>query len=69
MPIILKGVGTVQALNRAVIRSQVTGYLESVAFTEGQSVRKGDVLARIDPRIYQAKLDTARPSSDATRPC
>lgn len=59
VPIILKGVGTVQALNRAVIRSQVTGYLESVAFTEGQSVRKGDVLARIDPRIYQAKLDTA----------
>lgn len=60
VPIILKGVGTVQALNRAVIRSQVTGYLESVAFTEGQTVRRGDVLARIDPRIYQAKLDTAQ---------
>jgi membrane fusion protein, multidrug efflux system len=60
VPIILKGIGTVQALNRAVIRSQVTGYLESVDFTEGQSVRRGDVLARIDPRIYQAKLDTAQ---------
>lgn len=59
MPIILTGIGTVQALNRAVIRSQVTGYLESVAFTEGQTVRRGNVLARIDPRIYQAKLDTA----------
>lgn len=59
VPIILKGVGTVQALNKALIRSQVTGYLESVNFTEGQSVKKGDVLARIDPRIYQAKLDTA----------
>jgi membrane fusion protein, multidrug efflux system len=60
VPIILTGIGTVQALNRAVIRSQVTGYLESVAFTEGQTVRRGDVLARIDPRIYQAKLDTAQ---------
>lgn len=60
VPIILKGIGTVQALNRAVIRSQVTGYLESVAFTEGQSVRWGDVLAQIDPRIYQAKLDMAQ---------
>lgn len=60
VPIILTGIGTVQALNRVVIRSQVTGYLESVAFTEGQSVRRGDVLARIDPRIYQAKLDTAQ---------
>ncbi|TGD99873.1 efflux RND transporter periplasmic adaptor subunit [Methylobacterium nonmethylotrophicum] len=60
VPIILKGIGTVQALNRAAIRSQVTGYLESVAFTEGQSVRRGDVLARIDPRIYQARLGTAQ---------
>lgn len=60
VPIILTGIGTVQALNRAVIRSQVTGYLESITFTEGQSVKKGDVLARIDPRIYQAKLDTAQ---------
>jgi multidrug efflux system membrane fusion protein len=59
VPIILNGIGTVHALNRAVIRSQVTGYLESVAFTEGQTVRRGDVLARIDPRIYQTKLDTA----------
>lgn len=59
VPIILRGIGTVQALNRALIRSQVTGYLESLSFTEGQTVRRGDVLARLDPRIYQAKLGTA----------
>ncbi len=42
------------------IRSQVDGKLEEVRFTEGQQVRKGDVLARIDPRLFQAALDQAR---------
>ncbi|MFE1599755.1 efflux RND transporter periplasmic adaptor subunit [Methylobacterium sp. ID0610] len=60
VPLILTGIGTVQALNTASIRSQVTGILESVGFTEGQAVRRGDVLARIDPRLYQAQLDQAR---------
>ncbi|WP_019903563.1 efflux RND transporter periplasmic adaptor subunit [Methylobacterium sp. 77] len=58
--IALTGLGTVQALNKAVIRSQVTGLLEAVDFTEGKAVKRGDVLARIDPRIYQAKLDQAK---------
>ncbi|WP_461221925.1 efflux RND transporter periplasmic adaptor subunit [Methylobacterium sp. CM6247] len=60
VPIILTGLGTVQALNRAVIRSQVTGMLEAVEFTEGQAVKRGDVLARIDPRIYRAKLEQVK---------
>ncbi|TGD97784.1 efflux RND transporter periplasmic adaptor subunit [Methylobacterium nonmethylotrophicum] len=60
VPLILTGIGTVQAFNEAVIRSQVTGILESVDFTEGQSVRRGDVLARIDPRLYQARVDQAQ---------
>ncbi|UIY43386.1 efflux RND transporter periplasmic adaptor subunit [Methylobacterium radiotolerans] len=60
MPIVLTGVGTVNALNLATIRSQVTGYLESADFTEGQFVKRGDVLARIDPRIYQARLEQAQ---------
>jgi multidrug efflux system membrane fusion protein len=57
MPIILTGLGTVTALNTATIHSQITGLLISVDFKEGQFVKKGDLLAQIDPRTYQAKLD------------
>ena len=48
------------ALNTASIQSQVTGVLEQVNFTEGQTVKKGDVLAKIDPRLYQAALEQAQ---------
>lgn len=54
--IILSGLGTVQALNTAAIRSQVTGLLQTIDFVEGQQVHKDDVLAQIDPRPYQARL-------------
>jgi multidrug efflux system membrane fusion protein len=57
VPIVLTGLGTVTALNTATIRSQITGLLISVDFQEGQSVKKGDLLARIDPRTFQAQLD------------
>jgi membrane fusion protein, multidrug efflux system len=60
VPIILTGLGTVTALNTATIRSQITGLLISVNFQEGQSVKKGDLLAQIDPRTYQAQLDQAQ---------
>src|SRR5580692_8421485 len=59
-PIILSGLGTVQALNTASIQSQVTGVLEEVDFVEGQSVKKGDFLAKIDPRLFEAALAQAR---------
>jgi multidrug efflux system membrane fusion protein len=59
VPILLTGVGTVIALNTATIRSQVIGLLISVNFKEGQPVKKGDLLAQIDPRTYQAQLDQA----------
>src|SRR6516162_4839272 len=59
VPIILTGLGTVTALNTATIHSQMTGLLISVDFREGQSVKKGDLLAQIDPRTYQAQLDQA----------
>jgi membrane fusion protein, multidrug efflux system len=59
-PIVLSGIGTVEALNTASIQSQVTGVLEEVDFTEGQTVKKGDVLAKIDPRLYQAALTQAQ---------
>ncbi|CAH2396428.1 efflux RND transporter periplasmic adaptor subunit [Mesorhizobium escarrei] len=60
LPIYLTGLGTVQAENTISILSQVDGTLQSVDFLEGQEVHKGDVLARIDPRPYQAVLDQAK---------
>jgi membrane fusion protein, multidrug efflux system len=59
-PIVLSGLGTVQALNTASIQSQITGVLEEVGFVEGQSVKRGDILAKIDPRLYQAALTQAQ---------
>jgi multidrug efflux system membrane fusion protein len=60
MPIYLTGLGTVQASFTVGIHSQVDGKLEEVRFTEGQHVKKGDVLAKIDPRLFQAALDQAK---------
>jgi membrane fusion protein, multidrug efflux system len=60
VPIILTGLGTVTALNTATIHSQITGLLVSVDFREGQSVKKGDLLAQIDPRTFQAQFDQAQ---------
>jgi membrane fusion protein, multidrug efflux system len=59
-PIYLTGLGSVQASFTVGIRSQVDGKLESVLFTEGQFVKKGDVLAKIDPRLFIASLDQAK---------
>src|ERR1700722_16049854 len=59
-PIVLSGIGTVQALNMASIQSQVTGLLEEVDFVEGQTVKRGDVLAKIDPRLFEAALAQAQ---------
>jgi multidrug efflux system membrane fusion protein len=59
VPIYLEGVGSVRALNLATVRAQVDGILLSVNFKEGQDVKRGDVLAKIDPVTYQAQLDQA----------
>ena len=53
-------VGTMDGSVNAVIRAQVQGYLIKQNYTEGQSVRKGQVLFEIDPRTFQATLDQAR---------
>ncbi len=59
VPVYLTALGTVQALNTIAVNPQVGGQLVSLAFTEGQQVKKGQVLAQIDPRTYQASYDQA----------
>jgi multidrug efflux system membrane fusion protein len=59
VPVYLDGVGTTKALNTANVTSLVDGTLLSVDYVEGQEVKKGDVLARVDPVTYQAALDQA----------
>ena len=59
VPVLARGIGTVQPLHQVLIRARVDGTLDQVFFTEGQTVRKGDLLAQIDPRPYQAALDQA----------
>jgi multidrug efflux system membrane fusion protein len=59
VPVYLDGVGAVRALNNVTVRSQVDGKLIAVNFTEGQDVKKGDVLGEIDPVIYKALFDQA----------
>jgi len=60
VPVYLDAVGTIKALNTVTVRPQVDGKLLSVNFKEGDDVRKGDVLAKIDPVTYQAQLDQAK---------
>jgi multidrug efflux system membrane fusion protein len=64
VPIYLRGVGTVIAYNNVLVRSQITGELVKISFQQGQQVKKGDVLAVIDPRPYQAQLDQAIANRD-----
>lgn len=59
VPIVLDALGTVQAFNTIAIVPQVTGRIIEIAFTEGQDVKAGDVLVRLDPRAFQATLDQA----------
>jgi membrane fusion protein, multidrug efflux system len=59
VPIYLEGLGTVQAFYTVTVTARVDGELQKIAFTEGQQVRKGDLLAQIDPRPNQAAYDQA----------
>jgi membrane fusion protein, multidrug efflux system len=59
VPIYYDALGTVQAFNTVAIRAQVTGQIVSINFRQGQEVRKGDVLAQIDPAPFKATLDQA----------
>jgi multidrug efflux system membrane fusion protein len=64
VPIYVSGLGTVQASYTVKVSSQVDGKLQAVHFIEGQHVEKGALLAKIDPRPYQAALDQAKAKKD-----
>ncbi len=59
LPILLDALGTVQASNTVTVVPQVSGRIVEILFREGQEVKAGDVLVRIDARSYQASLDQA----------
>jgi multidrug efflux system membrane fusion protein len=58
--VILNALGTVTPLQTVTVRTQINGQLQQIAFTEGQMVKKGDFLAEVDPRPYQAALEQAQ---------
>ena len=59
VPVTIDAVGTVQALNTATIQPQVDGRLVRLPFNEGEDVKKGDIVAEIEPDLYQAAYDQA----------
>jgi multidrug efflux system membrane fusion protein len=59
VPGYLEGLGTVQAYYTVKVTARVDGQLDTVAFTEGETLKKGQLLAQIDPRPFKAALDQA----------
>jgi membrane fusion protein, multidrug efflux system len=59
IPIVLRGIGSVQPYNTVDVRAQVAGTIQRIGFVEGQTVRKGDLIAQLDPRPFQAVLNQA----------
>jgi multidrug efflux system membrane fusion protein len=56
----INALGTVTSLATVTIRTQISGYLQKIDFTEGNEVKKGDLIAEIDPRPYEAALAQAK---------
>lgn len=59
-PVLVDGLGTVTARREVVIRTRIDGQLDKVLFQEGQMVKAGDLIAVVDPRVYEAKVMQAR---------
>ena len=59
--------GRVASINSVDVRARVTGYVDQVAYREGDSVKRGDLLFVIDPRPYQDALDSAKASLERER--
>ncbi len=59
VPVTIDAVGTVQALNTATIQTQVDGRLVKLAVNEGDNIKKGDIVAEIEPELYKAQYDLA----------
>lgn len=60
VPVLLEGLGSVTAFYTVTVKTQVDGRIDKVLFTEGQHVKKGDVLIQIDPRPFAIQLETAQ---------
>ena len=60
MPLVKVGLGTVAAYNTVNVHSQVTGTIQKIGFVEGRTVQPGDLIARLDPRLFQAALQQAQ---------
>ena len=60
IPVLIDALGTVTPVTTITLRPQVSGVMTDVLFTEGQMVKKGDVLAHIDPRSYEQALMQAQ---------
>ena len=59
VPIVLTGIGSVQAYNVVDVHTQIPGTIQQIAFVEGQVVHKGSLIAQLDQRPYQAALQQA----------
>ncbi|WP_158926695.1 efflux RND transporter periplasmic adaptor subunit [Acidisphaera sp. S103] len=60
MPLVKVGLGTVAAYNTVNVHSQVAGTIQKIGFVEGQIVKPGDLIAQLDPRLFQAALQQAQ---------
>ncbi len=64
IPVRIPALGAITPLATVVVKTQISGQLQRIAFREGQMVRAGDFLAQIDPRPYEAALNLAKAAVD-----